>query len=67
MRVFTVKGIDGRLDIAEDKLPDGTTVTLLLPEPDHAGFTLSERAAAIRQADRQETVDGRRLLADLEP
>jgi hypothetical protein len=71
MRVFTAKVIDGRLDLPEGKLPDGVTVTLLVPEEEDAGFELTaeQRAAldeSIRQAERGETVDAWEFLESLE-
>jgi hypothetical protein len=70
MKVFTAKVVDGRLDLAGTELPDGVTVTLLVPDEEDEGFELSaqQRAAldeSIRQAERGETVDAWEFLESL--
>jgi hypothetical protein len=70
MKVFTVKVVDGRLDLPDGELPDGVTVTVLVPEEEDAGFELSpeQRAAldeSIRQAERGETIDAWEFLESL--
>ena len=70
MKVFTARVINGRLDVPEGSLEEGTTVTLLIPE-DEEGFRLSPEeqallAQAITQGERGEVIDGWRLLDELE-
>jgi hypothetical protein len=70
MRVFTAKVVDGRLDLPEGELPNGVTVTLLVPDEEDGSFELSaeQRAAldeSIRQAERGETVDAWEFLESL--
>lgn len=69
MRLLTATVVDGRLDLPEGTLEDGSVVTLLVPE-NEAGFELDEQQRAflresIAQADRGEGVDGWQLLAEL--
>ena len=71
MKVLSAKVLDGdRLDVPVGSLRAGETVTLLVPEAEDAfDLTAEERSLlleAIAQADRGETVDGWKLLADLE-
>lgn len=71
MRMFTAQVVNGSLYIPEGSLPEGGTITLLVPEGDEKGFDLlaDERALlveSIAQADRGEVVDGWKLLAELE-
>ena len=71
MRMFTARVVDGRLELPDDGLPDGSVVTILVADGDEAGFTLTgaqreELAESIRQADRGQTIDGWKLLEDLE-
>jgi hypothetical protein len=70
VKVLTATVVDGRLELPEGTLHDGDTVTLLVPDPEEKGFHLSDDQqvdlrAAIAEADRGETVDGRRLLDEL--
>jgi hypothetical protein len=70
MKVLTATVVDGRLDLPKGALHDGDTVTLLAPDREEKGFHLSDDQqadlrAAIAEADRGETVDGRRLLDEL--
>ncbi|HEY3172340.1 MAG TPA: hypothetical protein VGK86_07170 [Thermoanaerobaculia bacterium] len=70
MKVLTATVVDRRLELPEGTLHDGDTVTLLVPDPEEKGFHLSDDQqvdlrAAIAEADRGETVDGRRLLDEL--
>ena len=70
MKVLTATVVDGRLDLPKGALHDGDTVTLLVPDREEKGFHLSDDQqadlrAAIAEADRGETVDGRRLLDEL--
>lgn len=69
MKVLTAKVVDGRLDIPEGVLPEGSTVILLVPEAED-GFQLPPEAQAllleaIGQAERGEVIDGWELLARL--
>ncbi len=71
MRMLTAQVVNGKLDVPEGSLPEGGTITLLVPEGDEKGFDLSadERTLlleSIAQADRGEVVDGWKLLAELE-
>ena len=74
MKVLTAKVVDGRLDVPEGSLEEGTTVTLLVPEDEDedevGGFRLSEEeraflAESIAQGERGEVIDGWQLLDDL--
>jgi hypothetical protein len=70
MKVLTATVVDGRLELPEGTLHDGDTVTLLVPDREEKGFHLSDDPqadlrAAIAEADRGETVDGRQLLDEL--
>ncbi len=70
MKVLTATVVGGRLDLPKGALHDGDTVTLLVPDREEKGFHLSDDQqadlrAAIAEADRGETVDGRRLLDEL--
>jgi len=69
MKMLTAKVIDGRLDVPEGLLAEGTTVTVLVPESEE-GFDLSDDDAdfirkSIAQIARGEWVDGDDLLRDL--
>jgi hypothetical protein len=70
MKVLTTTVVDGRLEIPEGLLHDGDTVTLLVSDRSDEGFRLSDDQqaklrAAIEEADRGETVEGRELLNEL--
>jgi len=70
MKMLTVTVVDGRLELPEGTLHDGDTVTLLVPEREEKGFHLSDDQqadlrAAIAEADRGDTVNGRQLLDEL--
>ena len=70
MKLLSAKVVDGHLDLPEDALEDGVTVTILIPERP-GGFELTdvqrlELAQALAEADRGEGVDGWRLLEELE-
>ena len=72
MKMLTATVVDGRLELPEGTLHDGDTVTLLVPEREEKGFHLSDDQqadlrAAIAEADRGDTVDGRQLLGELNP
>jgi hypothetical protein len=69
MRVLSGKVVDGHIEVHDDGLEDGTTVTVLVPERD-ADFTLNPEQvgkleASLDQATRGEVVDGWQLLRDL--
>lgn len=71
MKVLSARVVDGKLDLPDDALREGLTVTVLVPEDDQ-GFELTEEQKAfiqesLAQAGRGETIDGWRLLADLRP
>lgn len=70
MKVLSAKFENGHLDLPEGSVREGDVVTVLVPEPEERGFTLSaaERdrlEAAIAQAGRGEGVDGWELLDEL--
>jgi len=70
MKMLTATVVDGRLELPEGTLHDGDTVTLLVPEREEKGFHLSDDQqadlrAAIAEADRGDTIDGRQLLDEL--
>lgn len=70
MQIMTATVRDGRLDVPEGSLREGTEVTLLVPG-DEEGFSLTveERGKlrrAMAQGDRGEVVDGWQLVRDLE-
>ena len=68
--MLTAQVVNGRLDVPVGCLPEGGTITLLVPEGDEKGFDLSAAEKtllleSIAQADRGEVVDGWKLLAEL--
>jgi hypothetical protein len=69
MKMLTAKVVDGKVDLPQGLLEEGSVVTVLVQEPDEA-FALSEDqrrelSQALAEADRGEGVDGWRLLEDL--
>jgi hypothetical protein len=69
MRVTTGRVADGRIEIPEETLPEGTVVTILSPEGQET-FTLGAEAEAallarIEQAERGDIVSGDELLQEL--
>ena len=63
--------VHGHLDLPEGELPEGATVTILVPE-DGGGLELTddqrkELLAALAEADRGEGVEGWQLLGELRP
>lgn len=71
MRMFTARVVGGRLDVPDGDLPEGATVTVLLPDEDGESFALTDEqraslARSLDQADRGETVDGWELLRELD-
>ncbi|MGH2759766.1 MAG: hypothetical protein ACRDKJ_09395 [Actinomycetota bacterium] len=70
MKMFTTRVINGRLDVPEGAVAEGAVVTVLVPDEDDEGFTLSEAEetellAAIAACERGEFVDGWQLLREL--
>jgi hypothetical protein len=70
MKLLSAKVVDGHLDLPEDALEDGVTVTILIPESS-GGFDLTddqrrELTQALAEADRGEGVDGWQLLQELD-
>jgi CheY-like chemotaxis protein len=69
MKILSAKVVDGRLDIPEGILEEGSKVTVLVQEPAEA-LELSEDqnqelSAAIAEANRGEGVDGWQFLREL--
>jgi len=69
MKILSAKVVDGRLDIPEGMLEEGSKVTVLLQEPAET-LELSEDqkeelSAAIAEANRGEGVDGWQFLEEL--
>lgn len=69
MPIVTGTEVNGRIDVPEDVLTEGSVVTMLVSEEEE-GFELSpemedELVEAMAEADRGETVDGWELLRDL--
>ncbi|HVT44337.1 MAG TPA: hypothetical protein VMT00_08100 [Thermoanaerobaculia bacterium] len=69
MKILSAKVVDGRLDIPEGMLEEGSTVTVVVREPAEA-LKLSEKqrqelSAAIDEANRGEGVDGWQFLEEL--
>lgn len=69
MRVTTGTVVNGRIEIPEEDLAEGTVVTILAPE-DRESFTLGPEAEAdlleaIAEADRGELISGDELLREL--
>ncbi len=70
MKMLTAKVVDGHLDLPVGELPEGATVTLLLPDDDEP-FMLTEDQRrelkkSIGQADRGETIDAWEFLRSLQ-
>ena len=69
MKILSAKVVDGRLDIPEGMLEEGSVVTVLVSESGEA-LELSEDqkqelSAAIAEANRGEGVDGWQFLKEL--
>lgn len=69
MKILSAKVVDGRLDIPEGMLEEGSTVTVLVQEPAET-LVLSEDqkrelSTAIAEANRGEGVDGGQFLEEL--
>lgn len=71
MRVTTGTIRKGKVELEEKDLPEGTTVTVLVPEGDDTfEVTPEEKAkllAAIREVERGEVEDGWELLRSIRP
>lgn len=69
MRVASGRVIDGRVDLLGAELPEGASVTVLLPEGDET-FEVDEETEkmlleSIAQCDRGQTVPFESVLAEL--
>lgn len=69
MKILSARVVDGRLDIPEGMLEEGSVVTVLVRESAEA-LELSENqkqelSAAIAEANRGDGVDGWRFLEEL--
>ncbi len=65
MRVTTGTVVDGKIEVAGERLPEGLTVTILAPE-DEQTFELDPEAeaallAAIEEAERGEVMPSQRV------
>ena len=69
MRIATGKVVRGKLELDGDALEEGTTVTVLVPEPDETfELTPKEQVAleeSLKEAARGEFVDAEALLREL--
>jgi len=69
MRIATGKVVQGKLELDGDSLEEGTTVTVLVPEPDETFELTPEEEVALKesleQASRGEFVDADALLREL--
>ena len=69
MKMLTAKVVDGKLDVPNGLLQEGTTVTVLVPEPPEPFELTPEQREVIEesiaQADRGEWVDGWVLLDEI--
>jgi hypothetical protein len=69
MKVLSAKVVDGKLDVPEDVLEEGITVTILVPEAEGDWELTPEQEAFLRQsleeADRGDVVDGWQLLNEI--
>jgi hypothetical protein len=69
MRILSGTVVDGRIEVPEGTVEDGTTVTVIIPDGDTT-FELTpeevrELQSSIDQASRGEVVDGWQLLEQL--
>jgi hypothetical protein len=69
MKMLSAKVVDGHIEVPEGELEEGATVTILVPDST-GGFDLTpEQHAELRQAlaeaDRDEGVEGWKLLEEL--
>jgi hypothetical protein len=69
MRIATGKVIHGRLELEGDSLEEGSTVTVLVPEPDETfELTPDEEVAleeSLKEAAQGQFVDAEALLREL--
>lgn len=68
MKVFSAKVVNGRLDVGDAELPDGTTVTVIAEDDAVVEMTDEQRAllrTSITQADRGETIEAAEVLKPL--
>ena len=69
MKLMTARVVNGHIDLPDEFLPEGSTVTVLLPEdPSEPELSESQRREldqAVAEADRGEGVDGWQLLEEL--
>jgi hypothetical protein len=69
MRIATGKVVHGKLELDGDSLEEGSTVTVLVPEPDETfELTPDEEAAleeSLKQAAQGQFVDAEALLREL--
>jgi hypothetical protein len=69
MKILSAKVVDGRLDIPEGMLEEGSVVTVLVRESPEALFLSEDQkeelSAAIAEANRGEGVDGWQFLEEL--
>ena len=69
MKILSAKVVDGRLDIPEGMLEEGSRVTVLVQEPAEmlqlSDDQKQELSAAIAEANRGEGVDGWQFLEEL--
>ena len=69
MRIATGKVVQGKLELEGDALEEGSTVTVLVPEPDETfELTRDEEVAleaSLREAAQGQFVDAEALLRDL--
>jgi predicted transcriptional regulator len=68
MKVMTARVVDGKIDVGDAELQDGTRVAVLVS--DESEIELSEAdqrdlEAALAEIERGELVDGRELLREL--
>jgi hypothetical protein len=69
MKILSAKVVDGRLDIPEGMLEEGSVVTVLVRESPETLFLSEDQkeelSAAIAEANRGEGVDGWQFLEEL--
>jgi hypothetical protein len=70
MKILTVEVKDGQVQVPPGVLGNASEATLLVAEPDDAGFHLTDEEAellrqSIAEADRGELVDAREVLDGL--
>jgi hypothetical protein len=68
MKMLTARVVGGRLDLPADELPEGATVTVLVPDDEPIALTAEQREQlkdSIAQANRGETINAREFLRSL--